>query len=85
MDIRDGLKNAKRVVVKARLRVGKVRAPLPLEVGGLVGDRRRTLLRARRVLVAAVVHRHAADGDLHPRRERCRKHQTRNVHRRFPL
>ena len=76
---------AERVVVEARLRVGEVRAPLPLEVRRLVGDRRRTLLRARRVLVAAAVHRHAAGGDLHPRRERRGHHQTWKCHRLFPF
>ena len=71
---------AERVVVEARLRVGEVRAPLPLEVRRLVGDHSRTLLRTRRVLVAAVVHRHAAIRDLHPSRQHHRQHQSDCIH-----
>ena len=73
---------AERVVVEASLRVGEARAPLPLEVRRLVGNRRRTLFRPCRVLVPSVVHRHATIRDLHPGRQYRRHHQSCNVHRR---
>ena len=73
---------AERIVVHARLRVGEVRAPFPLEVRRLVGNRRRTLFRPCRVLVPSVIHRHATIRDLHPGRQYRRHHQSCNVHRR---